>query len=820
MKAAILLKNILATIEKLNTLEFEHRAEEVFGSEEMGATTDLNEKKSELEVIENLAKEVNKLSDLFKTLHAEKEELKRRIKCTEELANLGSWVLDYETKKMIWSEEAFKIFGKPYDEREVTFDTFLNVIHPNDRMNVNNICQNALPPKSDILEVEHRIVPDASQKVKYVLEKCKHQRNEIGDIVRSVGFVKDITQKKQNEVAFHANLNELNSYKYALDKSSIVAITDQKGVITYVNERFCEISKYSREELLGKDHSIVNSKHHTKAFFKNLWQTIAKGNVWKGEIKNKAKDGSYYWVKTSIVPFLNEQGKPYQYLSIRYDITDKKKAEESLIESHHLLEKTVEKRTAELVEVIANLTKSEELLKKSEAFNRDVLNSLTSHISVINERGEIVAVNDAWNKFAISNGDIELGGTGVGANYFEVCEKAIKEGDSSIEKALTGMKDVLEDRVELFQIEYPCHSPQQQRWFSMRAVKFESSERMIVVSHTDITARKLVEQKIVFHANLLAAVEQSVIATDIKGNIIFWNHESEKIYGWKEDEVLGKNIVEVLASSQSIDQGNEVMDVLGKGSSWCGEFLVKSKDLKEFLVYVSTSLITGDDGELIGIIGVSFDVTERVLAEKKILESEIKLRAIYESEPSCIKILDREGRLLEMNPAGLSMIEADEFNKVRNCSVFEVISEEYHAAYLDFIKKVFEGERAKITIQIIGLKGTLRWMENNAVPMKDNQGNIVSMLVVSHDFTDRVNHLMAIENQNVKLKEIAWMQSHVVRAPLARMMGIVHVLQEEDLNTHDFKIWVNHFVESSTELDNIIREISNKSIGLNNELGI
>jgi molecular chaperone GrpE (heat shock protein) len=104
MKAAILLKNILATIEKLNTLEFEHRAEEVFGSEEMGATTDLNEKKSELEVIENLAKEVNKLSDLFKILHAEKEELKRRLNCTEELANLGSWVLDYETKKMIWSE--------------------------------------------------------------------------------------------------------------------------------------------------------------------------------------------------------------------------------------------------------------------------------------------------------------------------------------------------------------------------------------------------------------------------------------------------------------------------------------------------------------------------------------------------------------------------------------------------------------------------------------------------------------------------------------------------------------------------------------------
>jgi PAS domain S-box-containing protein len=304
-----------------------------------------------------------------------------------------------------------------------------------------------------------------------------------------------------------------------------------------------------------------------------------------------------------------------------------------------------------------------------------------------------------------------------------------------------------------------------------------------------------------------------------------------------------------------------------------------------------------------------------------------------------------------MNPAGLAMIEADTFEEVKHRNLLDLINKEYQLPYLDFIKKVFEGESAKLTVEITGLKGGLRWMENNAVPMKDNQGNIVSMLVVSHDIseiikvqndllksneryhwvakatndsiweldiehgnvvrtgkgfeklfgysndkqnadelhyknlvhpedldslldsleiaiankeeqywehdhrflkangdyayvhdrayiirnkkgvaikligatqdiTDRVKHLMAIENQNVKLKEIAWMQSHVVRAPLARMMGIVQVLQEENLGSAEFKKWVKHFVESSTELDNIIREISNKSIGLNNELEI
>ena len=197
------------------------------------------------------------------------------------------------------------------------------------------------------------------------------------------------------------NFKEISDYKYALDESAIIAITDHKGVIKKVNNNFCLISKYSEEELIGRDHRIINSGYHSKEVIRNLWETITSGKIWRGEIKNKAKDGTFYWVDTVIVPFLNEKGYPYQYLACRADITARKKTEEYLVQRTAQLEtankelvfqhEEKEKRAAELS--IAN---------KELAFQNKEKEKRAAELSIANK--ELAYQNDQKEKRAAELG--------------------------------------------------------------------------------------------------------------------------------------------------------------------------------------------------------------------------------------------------------------------------------------------------------------------------------------------------------------------------------------------------------------------------------
>ena len=204
-------------------------------------------------------------------------------------------------------------------------------------------------------QYECRVVLN-SGKTRWVRTMAKPQPQPDGSIIW-YGCLSDISDRKQIESKLNRSLKELADVKFALDCSSNVAITDHRGHITYVNDKFREISKYTQAELIGQTHRLVNSGYHPKEFFEEMWHTISNGHVWLGEIKNKDKSGHCYWVYTTIVPFLTESGAPYQYVAIHNDITERKRAELCLVQQA----KDLEQAFAELQQAQTRLIQTEKM---------------------------------------------------------------------------------------------------------------------------------------------------------------------------------------------------------------------------------------------------------------------------------------------------------------------------------------------------------------------------------------------------------------------------------------------------------------------------
>lgn len=172
------------------------------------------------------------------------------------------------------------------------------------------------------------------------VEALGEQGDNLDDLIDRVAGL--VSYRKESEKTIQLAQLALEDQKFALDQHAIVSVTDRQGRITYANDKFCQISGYSRQELEGADHRIVNSGRHPREFFSEMWATIAAGRVWSGEVQNRSKSGAFYWVAATIVPFLDAQQRPYQYVAIRTDITAQRLAAEKLGEQLHFIEELIE----------------------------------------------------------------------------------------------------------------------------------------------------------------------------------------------------------------------------------------------------------------------------------------------------------------------------------------------------------------------------------------------------------------------------------------------------------------------------------------------
>jgi PAS domain S-box-containing protein len=392
-----------------------------------------------------------------------------------------------------------------------------------------------------------------------------------GKRTRIYGSYQDIHQRKTAILALEKSLKSLEDYKYSLDQSAIIAFTDNKGIITSVNENFCKISKYEREEIIGNTHLLINSKYHSKEFFKDLWKTIKSGKVWRGEIKNKAKDNSYYWVDTTIVPFLDESNIPLQYLAIRFDITERKKAEQE----KNSLQETIENSLNEI-------------------YTFDAETHLFSYVN----QGALINLGYSEQEIkTLTPLDLKPDFTSTSFNQL-IAPLRNNEKEKIIFFTNHKRKDG-----SLYPVEV-----------HLQLVSDGNTKRFLAII-LDITERKKAEEENKFKANLLSTIGQAAIATNLDGIVNYWNKAAENIYGWKREEALGRHIMDLTTPDANKEEAQQIMAVLKKGQTWSGEFRVQKKDGTSFPVMISNSPTYNEQNILSGMIGISSDITEKIKNE-------------------------------------------------------------------------------------------------------------------------------------------------------------------------------------------------------------
>jgi PAS domain S-box-containing protein len=272
--------------------------------------------------------ELIKVNDELKILNTKNEQiieqktakLKRasyNLQNAEKIAGLGNFSWNISTKKIELSQQMLEMCQMDSLDADFTISTFIDFFE--NSAEINAAIQNSIKEQTKFTLNNVRIKNNERY---FVMEGELLKENLTDDEHLFLGVLQDITIVKLKEIELQDTVDALENYKKAIDYSAIVSKSDQKGIITYVNDKFAEISGYSADELVGAKHNIVNSHYHNKDFFNRMWKTINNGEVWKDIVRNQKKDGTYYWVDSTIVPFI-KNGVIQEFISIRFDITDK-----------------------------------------------------------------------------------------------------------------------------------------------------------------------------------------------------------------------------------------------------------------------------------------------------------------------------------------------------------------------------------------------------------------------------------------------------------------------------------------------------------------
>lgn len=578
-----------------------------------------------------------------------------------------------------------------------------------------------------------------------------------------------------DEALFYQNqrtLEELSAYKAALNESTILAITDLKGTITYANDNFCKISKYSREELIGQPHSIINSGYHSKAFFKDMWKTIGNGSIWKGQFKNKAKDGTEYWVNTSIVPFLNEKGKPYQYLAIREDITEKKKIEMELVKSNRLYQFTssINRSIVQIKDknkLIENLCEVTNLIGQFSLNwlslikdNSVILHTAQGDQSIIKKLINLNATPIEQLKFSNSLVErIQQTKTSQHFDYFEELGELVKAGskeyDSVFKSKLAFPILVFNQVVGLWFV------------FSEEEIVFDHSEKYLLEEAAMDVSYALeniwnLKQKERIENNLLKSekrfrflIEKSKdikLIADKEGAILYISPSVTTYLGYELDEMIGmvgQTIVHPDDLSIYLSERNRIIQV--PGSSYNLIIRLRHKNGEYIWVDCVTTNWLEEPG-IHGLVSNFFEITEKKKIEEARVKDEMNLKALINNTSDLIWSIDKEFRLITCNLAYSNLLFVTHGKQIKTGDfIFDYLLDpkllnQYQARF----QRAFNGE--SFTDLVYFDLDVPYWLEISFYPIF-NGNSIEGVACFAKDVTEKRKAEEDLRRSESKLKE-------------------------------------------------------------------